>query len=300
MRLRLIETSLRLLLLIVLIGARTEAQESHALDWSLSQLRGSWEFRTFRDKWTLVFECDHKMLLDREPVDYSLIPGAIRVQDGSDSTDYPYTLSDQGLTLTLPDGSERTYRITEPGEAERLVHGTLYASANASSSRENISFDGDHLFVLQTLQPGTIDQSQSTGASVDHREALIEKKGVYRVEADVVVLAFDDSTSIEAKVHFRDEDGSITSVTIDDRLFTAEEPAAAPLSLPPVQLPMASAPPIRPDIVPIYVPEAPPAYSISTAPPAVPTAPAGSDKKSAKPAEKHRDFGTTRGKGDGK
>jgi hypothetical protein len=286
MRLTFIKSSILLLLFVLLPGARAGAQDSYSFDWELSQLRGSWEYHTFRDKWSLVFECDHKMLFDREPVDYTLIPGAIRVQDGSGSTDYPYRISAEGLTLTLPDGSDRTYRNTSPGEAEKGVFGTMYAPRNGSSPRDQVSFDGDHLFVYQSLQSGN--------------GSPVESRGVYRVEADVVVLAFYDSTTLEAKVHYRDEDGSITSITLGDRLFANEDPVAAATSASPVQNTSAySSPP--PDIlVPVYVPEAPPAYSISTRPAAPSAAPAHTDRNAAKPKEPQREFGTTRGKGDGR
>ena len=297
MRHTFIKTSISLFLLILLLGARAGAQESYAYDWELSQLRGSWEYHTFRDKWSLVFECDHKMLFDREAADYSLVPGAIRIQDGSGSTDYPYRISAEGLTLTLPDGSERTYKNTDPGEAERGVFGTMYGSKNGSAPRENISFDGDHLFVYHSLQSGSTGPGE-TGAIGN--AGLVETRGVYRVEADVVVLAFYDSTTLEAKVHYRDDDGSITSITLGDRLFANEEPAAATTSASPVQNPTAySSPP--PDIlVPVYVPEAPPAYSISTRPAAPAAKPANTDRNAAKPKEPQREFGTTRGKGDGR
>jgi hypothetical protein len=284
-------TLILLLLLLLLPGVKAAAQESYSFDWELSQLRGSWEYHTFRDKWTLVFECDHKMLFDREPADYTLVPGAIRVQDGTGSTDYPYRISSEGLTLTLPDGSNRTYRNTSPGEAEKAVFGTMYSSLNGSSAREDISFDGDHLFVLQA----------GTGlAGTDGHDGVVERKGVYRVEGDVVVLTFDDSTILEAKVHFRDDDGSITSVMLNDRLFATQDPVATSTPAAPVQIPSAYSAPPPVILVPVYIPEAPPAYSISTVPPPGAGTPAVSDKKAEKPKEQKRDFGTTRGKGDGR
>ncbi|HEY6192734.1 MAG TPA: hypothetical protein VI215_10475 [Bacteroidota bacterium] len=292
-----IKTSFCLLLLALLPSTRARAQESYAYDWELSQLRGTWEYRTFRDKWSLEFECDHKMFFDREPADYSLVPGAIRIQDGNGSTDYPYTISAEGLTLTLPDGSQRIYKNTDPGEAEKGVFGTMYGPKNGSSPRENISFDGDHLFVYHSLQNGgSAGQADANGNS-----GLLETRGVYRVEGDVVVLAFYDSTTIEAKAHFRDEDGSIKSILIGDRLFANEEPVASSSSVSPVQNPGAySSPP--PDIlVPVYVPQAPPAYSISTRPAAQPAAtPAKTDRGAGKPKETQREFGTSRGKSDGR
>src|SRR3989449_10032140 len=85
MRRDLMKASLTLLLLIAVAVPKAHAQDSFLIDRTLSQLRGVWEYRTYRDKWTIVFESDHKMLLDREPADYTLIPGAIRIQDGDGS-----------------------------------------------------------------------------------------------------------------------------------------------------------------------------------------------------------------------
>jgi hypothetical protein len=284
---KLIRTFNCVLLLVLLMAGRTEAQDSFPLDWNLSQLRGSWQFHTYRDKWTMVFDCDHKMLFDREAADYTLTPGLIRIEGSDGVVEYPYTLAVDELSLTLPDGGQRTYRRTDPGEAEQLVHGVFYGPGNSSASRERISFDGDRSFALQTFPP-----AQAGGP--------VEQKGIYRVEGEVIVLAFEDSTILETQVHARGDDSTLTSLVLTDRLFAIEEPVTA-ASPPPVQLPAASAPPLQTDLVPLYgVPEPPPAYSISAPAPVGTGTAATPDKKDTKAKDPQRKFGTTRGKDDGR
>ena len=262
------------LLAMAMNGAKTNAQDAFSPELTLTLLRGTWEAHTFYDKWTLVFDCDHNMIFDREPVPYTLLPGAIRVRDTKGESNYPYKLDGTRLTLTLKNGSERTYRKTDPGDAEQTAHGIFYLSGNAQSASANISFDGDHSFVISNSSAA--NAAKNTG-------------GIYRVEGDVVVMIFDDSTSYDAKIRFHDEDGSIAGILYSDQLFETEMPAPAQSS--PVS---ASGQTII--LIPGYDPPSGPYFPPPAAPMYLPTGgampAANSDKKTE---NKPRDFGSTRG-----
>ena len=262
-----------------LFGAKTDAQDAFSPELTLTLLRGTWETHTFYDKWTLVFDCDHNMLFDREPVPYTALPGVIRIRDTRGESDYPYKLEGNRLTLTLENGFKRTYRRTDPGEAEQTAHGIFYVSGNSQSTNASISFDGDHSFVIH--DPSAVNGVKNTN-------------GVYRVEGDVVVLIFDDSSSYDAKIRFHDEDGFIAGILYDDRLLETEMPAqtrSVSESNGPIYDPGPGGynPPPRT----YFPPPAAPTYL----PTGAATPPANPDKKTN---NQPRDFGSTRAKPDGR
>jgi len=276
MRYKKLGLSFTAMLAMFILCGRTSAQNPIPMDWDLSLLRGAWQYHTFDEKWTLSFDCDHKMLFDRDPADYTLTPGIIRVQGDDGLTDYPYKLEGDDLTLTLPDGSERTYRKTDAGTAEQTIRGDFYASGGSSSDRERISFDGDHVFAFHLLSSVNPGQSQSAQQGVNSNYSMVEGKGVYRIEGDGVVMTLDDSTIYEAQIRFRDEDGSVEGIIFDNSLFETDHPAASSSS---TQVSAASS---QPGVVPYYVPQPPP-YVISTPPvyAVPPPAPAASSKSHA-------------------
>ena len=298
MRRDLMKASLTLLLLIAVAVPKAHAQDSFLIDRTLSQLRGVWEYRTYRDKWTIVFESDHKMLLDREPADYTLIPGAIRIQDGDGSRDYPYKFEGSDLTLMLTDGSTRTYRKSDAGEFEQLVHGTYRSLANSSLSRESFLFDGDHSFAFIYHKFADSGEYPSSKDREERHESMSETRGVYRVEGDKLILSFDDTTTSESQIRYRDDDNSVADIVFQDQEFETDRPVASAISdqstLVSSPMPM---PPPDPKPSPVCCcpsPEPPPGHPIPSPPPVGPAVPSGTDKKAGPTESKPRDFGSTR------
>jgi hypothetical protein len=286
MQIRRIHFVIVTLLLTVLFGGKLQAQISHPLDLAYSQLRGTWEYHTYDDKWTLQFDCDHKLLFDREPHDYTLTDSTIRIQDDQETTDYPYTLTASGLVLTLPDGSERKYKRTDPGSSEQLVSGKFYGPGAASANRPSIAFDGDHSFVAYVPSSGK----------------TVEKHGVYRVEGEVIVLSLNDQLSYEAGVRLRDEDSAAVGIMIQGTQFQIDRPVAAnqpeqhqssPVTI--TNVAGSSQPAPQPEIVPDY--SAGPAPAITSLPSAS-TAATAAPKAAPAPKPQSRQAGNSRGKPD--
>ncbi len=71
-----------------------------------SKLSGSWESRTYNGTVSLVFQSGNILIYNGERANYKLVPGAIRVQDGYDFVDYPYSVKRNTLFVTYPDGSQ--------------------------------------------------------------------------------------------------------------------------------------------------------------------------------------------------
>ena len=129
---------------------------------------------------------------------------------------------------------------------------------------------------------------------------MVQVDGLYRVEGDVVVLTFGDSTSNEGQVRSRDEDGLAAGIVLFDRLFSSEKPVAAVMSQGSSMMP-AYTPDLPPDgyIVPVYAPEEPPSPVVTPLP--VGTAlPAKPGNKDSKPNNTPRPFGNTRMKPGGR
>ena len=69
-----------------------------------SRLLGTWECLLPGGKSILVFESKTHLNLDDEQVKYTLVPGAIRVQDETGAQEYPYALQGKVLTISFPEG----------------------------------------------------------------------------------------------------------------------------------------------------------------------------------------------------
>ncbi len=275
------------LLIGVAFPGTLHPQDLQWLDGTLTRLRGTWDYHTYDEKWTLEFDCDHKMVIDRQPADYSLTPDTLRIQGNDGSAAYPYRLAGDKLTLVLPDGSERTYHKSGSGSAEESLNGNYFAAGDSASSIESMSFDGDQTVVLYGMVSGQ-------PASM---------KGIYRVEVDMAVLTFGDTASYEAPIQSRKDNGTVRGLTFDNQLFQLDEPA------PQVQ-PAASTPS---PIIETYHPRPrtydPPPTGIgfvpdySAPPPTYQTqgsTPGSTAKSGTRSDSKPRDFGTTRKKPDSK
>jgi hypothetical protein len=200
-------------LLVFYPAGKASSQVTHSSDWTLSMLRGSWTYHTFDEKWTLVFKSDHNLIIDRNDAQYTLLPGAIRVKAGDDSTEYPYTLNGNKLTLQLPDGSERTYKKNGDGETEHNVKGILYAEIDSTGRKAHLSFDGEHTFALT--------------------DEVGEDIGTYRVEGSTIVLTLNDTTTYTTQIRSWNGNGSLDEVAFDGRLYATEKPAAASTTVSP-------------------------------------------------------------------
>jgi hypothetical protein len=238
-------------------------------------LRGSWEYHTFEDKWTLVFESDHNLVIDKNDAQYTLLDGSIRVISGNDSTDYQYTINGSNLTLRLPDGSERTYRKTGNGEAEQAVTGVLYATIDSTGRKARISFDGSHTFSLA--------------------DEIGEGSGMYRVEGSTIFLALNDTTTYSTQIRSWNGDGALGELLFDGRLYASEKPAVA---TEPVQSTVVYSPPGPVAPPPVIIDFQTPSYGAPAAvTPATPAAstPKRADSTSSTPV---RRFGSKRPTGD--
>ena len=266
-------------LLLPAVGNQASAQDSTMMNWDLSRLRGSWEYHTFDDKWTLEFQSDHKMTFDREDARYIWTAGALRININDNEQNYPYKIADNELTLTLPDGSSRTYKKTDGGESEQSVKGLFSTAADSANYRWQASFDGKGIFSLH--------------------DSIGNDRGLYRVEGRMVILTFEDNSVDEGQIKFYDDDAMADGILLDDKLYeTKDALASAPLRRdshavpidtynPPPGVPYGGPPIFMPP------PPPPPAIIYNSAPQTTQASPSKQEKND-KPKATERKFGNKR------
>jgi hypothetical protein len=282
MKRSIINITLFLALLGFCSAGKAGNQTPHSTDWTLSMLRGSWEYHTFDEKWTLDFESDHNLVIDRNDAQYTLLPGTIRVKTENDSTEYTYTLNGSELTLQLPDGSERTYKKSGDGSAEQTVTGVLYAAIDSTGRKARLSFDGNHTFALA--------------------DEIGEDAGIYRVEGSAIYLTLNDSTTYTTQIRSWNSDGSLDEIAFDGRLYASEKPVVEtePVQTTIVYLPSPEPPMPPPQPEPPYPipPPRPPRPPYPTPPPAppIPVASTPSHSDNTPASNPVRNFGSTRPK----
>jgi hypothetical protein len=209
---------LSLLLLMSVIGLAYPQGEG-SIDWRLSSLRGLWEYHTYNNRWTFLFESDSQLLMDRKLKEYLLLPNVIQIKEETAIIDYPYKLDNDNLTITYPDGNTITLKYKDQNEAEQEVVGKFYNYIDSTSSHQSISLRENSVFY-------------------DGTSSL----GLYRVEQDAVIITQNDGTIVEAEIRYRDNDGNVTGIIYNDKLYdkdhyadyvpTVPTPGVAPLPIP--------------------------------------------------------------------
>jgi hypothetical protein len=71
---------------------------------SMSSLLGRWQCQSYGETIPLIFESQNRMVFDGEAADYTLVPGAIRVEEAYGFVDYGYALEENTLLISFPGG----------------------------------------------------------------------------------------------------------------------------------------------------------------------------------------------------
>jgi hypothetical protein len=205
--------TVRVVALFLILGIPPlHAQENVSNDITLSLLRGTWVYHTYREKWTLNFESDTDVLINQNPAVYTLLPGILQIDSAETRIQYRYKLEGDLLTLTFSDGTQRTFDSHGGGDAEQHLHGTYFS-------------EFDHLYELRAYWPKEHHHHRITFRN--EREFIIhtegedstENEGVYRIVDNDILLTFYDGTLGEAFIRSRDEDGYVTAVMYHSKLY---------------------------------------------------------------------------------
>lgn len=232
-------------------------------DATLALLRGTWQYHTYEDRWTLEFRSDTEIFIDGSPARYALVGDLIHFTNSKTDTEYRYKLLDDHLEITYSSGDRRTYSRAGDGRSERFAEGIYYAVV-----------DTDGLGKVISLKNG----KEAFLSPVDKLSSAIQ--GVYRVEGNDLLLTFDDGRTEMLAIRIREEDRTVTSIMFRNELYEREFPVAQL----PTLLPVTSCPDPCCGPIIIVIPDTPPAAVVQ--PVTTPQTPK---------VEAIRDFGSTRG-----
>lgn len=210
-------------------------------------LLGTWEATEDGETIRLVFKNDKVLEFEGEESAYTLVPGAIRVDDPFEGPmDYKYSLKGNVLVLTFPEGDRLEFRRVggttpetvgrqsgkrEPSQAggqDHLLTGKFmsYSTAGSSSGSSSwttyVTFDGQGNFEWSSESAHSTQQHNQQGDNTGWGVAYggnSGNRGRYRVEGDRILVTFPDGSNDEAVVTERFQDGSIGAFKYGGKVY---------------------------------------------------------------------------------
>ena len=199
-----------------------------------SKLMGSWECQGQGATAALVFKTRDTLIYQGEAAGYALVPGAVRVLDaGGGYIDYKYKLSGNSLSVAAPDGSSlqckrgsqassqaRKALDGAPSVSVEGIRGTFCSWSGSSgavasySSSGRASFDGKGHFSFGSESSFSSKEGMAYGQS-----AGAGNDGTYTVSGNDIQIKVRDGSVINARVHFRLADGSVSEIMYGETLY---------------------------------------------------------------------------------
>lgn len=199
-------------------------------------LSGKWAFKTTGSEIMLEFITGNQLIFNGETVKYQLTEGIIQAMGDSGWINYPYSLLQDKLLITFPDGSQIpftrvssdasseviTKKLSQPeGGLEWQLQGSLCFWSGSSGSyssysrSEKINFDGkgNFSFGKESSFSGNAGIAYSGNPNVD--------RGRYLVGEKFVLLKFQSGESIQIKVVMRQNNGRITELMYQDKMYAS-------------------------------------------------------------------------------
>lgn len=197
-------------------------------------LVGNWQCQGESGPASLEFRSNNLLAFNGEEAQYALAPGVIRVQEDVGIVEYPYVFKGKDLVVTFPDGSRLQCARAESGKAgqkggaasgreqggegNHLLRGTLCSWSGSStgstsySSSNRVTFDGQGRFAYgsESSFSGSAGQAFSAGPG---------SGGAYRVVGNKVHITFSDGSTGVATVNFRLNDGRISELMYNGKLY---------------------------------------------------------------------------------
>lgn len=198
-----------------------------------SSLSGKWLFQTPDQELVLEFLSGNQLIFNGETTQYQLLEGTIQAMGDYRWINYPYTLSQDKLLITFPDGTRVPFTRVSSGASNQTVtkkqssgggmvwqlQGSLCywsgsSGSNSSYSRsERINFDGKGNFTYGK------ESSFSGNAGIAYSGNPNVEKGTYRVEEKFVFLQFQSGESYQVEIIMRQDNGRITELKYQGKLY---------------------------------------------------------------------------------
>ena len=199
---------------------------------------GRWVFSNEQGRLTLEFLSDSELSFNGETTSYKIMNGIIQAMGDFNWIDYPYTMNQDILSITFPDGSVIPFTRDNPQSADKTnaappatnqqtteggdvwqLQGAICSWSGSSGSyssysrTQKIVFDGRGNF-----QYGS-ESSFSSDAGMAYDGNQNVKRGTYKVRDTLVILYFQNGTVNVFQVKTRQNSGMITEMMFDGALF---------------------------------------------------------------------------------
>lgn len=199
-------------------------------------LLGTWQCAGNFGNAPLVFESRNRLVFNGDAANYTLVPGAFRVQEDYGLVDYAYSLKGNNLSVTFPDGSTMQCSRAASGGSKSggagdesggggagggsnwQLNGMLCSWSGSSSSGSSysrstrVSFDGQGRFRYGSESSFSSGSGQAYGQGGG-------SQGTYRVSGNSVYLTFGDGSTAVAKVQMKQNSGRITELMYNGTLY---------------------------------------------------------------------------------
>ncbi|GAB4121711.1 MAG: hypothetical protein Fur0026_13550 [Sideroxydans sp.] len=196
-------------------------------------LKGRWECMGEEGATVLDFRSSDRLIYDGEENSYRIEGNAIMIPGLFGEEAYRFKLQGKKLAVTFPEGEtihcQRAGTVRQPPEKQQqmggnnaALRGRLCQWAGSSSSYSGSSysrsqradFDGQgHLvYGSEMAYSGNEGIAYSGGGGT---------RGVYQVQGNQVLIRLEDGSEVTASVNMRQNDGRITELMINGKLWAA-------------------------------------------------------------------------------
>ncbi|MBA3024473.1 MAG: hypothetical protein KKG03_02550 [Gammaproteobacteria bacterium] len=197
-----------------------------------ANLVGRWDCQGEEGATVLDFRSSDRLVYDGEENSYRIQGNAIMIPGLFGEEAYRFKLKGKNLAVTFPEGETiRCLRAgstkQKPGKQQaggnagalrgRLCQWTGSSSSysgTSSSRTQSAQFDGQGDLVYSS------ESSFSSGAGMAYGSGG-GTRGVYRVQGDRVLIRLEDGSEVNATVNMRQNDGSITELMINGKLWAS-------------------------------------------------------------------------------
>jgi len=210
---------------------------------TFSDLKGKWIFTDSDVNLELIFQSENKLIFDGEAANYSLAPGIIRVQDEYYTIDYPFVLEGKAMTITFPEGYQLIFTKAENSGGNSSKNGNRNLKQKSAQNGQSQTSGEEYLLqgkLCNWSGSSGLSSSYSTtkwiyfdgqgnfqygsGTSFSSNDGLYDGNeqgngGTYKVSENHIYLDFNDGSTIEANVHFRQDDNSISEIELNGDVY---------------------------------------------------------------------------------
>lgn len=214
---------------LILIGLFSVIPLSALAAGQSSGLLGRWDCQGEEGATVLDFQSANLLRYDGEENAYRIQGNAIMIPGLFGEERYPFKLQGSKLAVTFPEGETIRCRRAggtkqTPGQQEgsnntalrgRLCQWTGSSSSysgTSSSRTQSAQFDGQGNLIYSSESSFSSNEGLAYGGSGGTR-------GVYQVQGNTVNIRLEDGSEFMAQVNMRQNDGRITELMIDGKLW---------------------------------------------------------------------------------